>query len=42
MIKYEIYAYDVWGNDEVGYGVNDVMQTGIIIYTDTSLRTQED
>ena len=36
MIKYEVFAYDVWGNDEGGYNVNDVMQTGIIIYTDTS------
>ena len=36
MIKYEIYDYDVWGNDEEGYSVNDVMPTGIIVYTDTS------
>ena len=36
MGKYEIYYYDVWGNDDVGYGVNAVMPTGIIIYTDTS------
>ena len=36
MIKYEIYDYDVWGNDEDGYSVNDVMPTGIIVYTDTS------
>lgn len=36
MIKYEIFDYDVWGNDEEGYSVNDVMPTGIIIYTDTS------
>ena len=36
MSKYEIFDYDVWGNDEVGYGVNDVMPTGIVIYTDTS------
>ena len=36
MSKYEIFDYDVWGNDEVGYNVNDVVQTGITIYTDTS------
>ena len=36
MIKYEIYDYDVWGNDEEGYSVNDVIPTGITIYTDTS------
>ena len=36
MTKYEIFDYDVWGNEEEGYDVNDVMPTGIIIYTDTS------
>ena len=36
MIKYEIFDYDVWGNEEEGYNVNDVVPTGIIIYTDTS------
>ena len=36
MIKYEIFDYDVWGNEEEGYDVNDVMPTGIIIFTDTS------
>ena len=36
MTKYEIFDYDVWGNEEDGYDVNDVMPTGIIIYTDTS------
>lgn len=36
MTKYEIFDYDVWGNEEEGYSVNDVMPTGIIIYTDTS------
>ena len=36
MIKYEIYDYDVWGDDEEGYSVNDVVPTGITIYTDTS------
>lgn len=36
MGKYEIYDYDVWGNPDVGYGVNEVIKTGIIIYTDTS------
>ena len=36
MKKYEIFDYDVWGNDEEGYSVNDVIPTGVIIYTDTS------
>ena len=36
MTKYEIFDYDVWGNEEEGYNVNDVIPTGIIIYTDTS------
>ena len=36
MKKYEIFDYDVWGNDEEGYSVNDVIPTSIIIYTDTS------
>lgn len=31
MIKYEVFVYDVLGNSEAGYNVNDVMQTGIII-----------
>ena len=36
MTKYEIFDYDVWGNEEDGYSVNDVIPTGIVIYTDTS------
>ena len=36
MIKYEIFDYDVWGNEEEGFSVNDVIPTGIIIYTDAS------
>ena len=36
MTKYEIFDYELWGNDEEGYNVNDVIPTGIIIYTDTS------
>lgn len=36
MIKYEIFDYDIWGNEEEWYNVNDVMPTGIIIFTDTS------
>ena len=28
-MKYELYLYDVWGNDEDGYVVNDVIPTGI-------------
>ena len=36
MKKYEIFDYDVWGNEEDGYEVNDVVKTGITIYTDTS------
>lgn len=36
MKKYEIFDYDVWADEEGGYSVNDVIPTGIIIYTDTS------
>ena len=36
MKKYELFDYDVWGNEEAGYEVNDVVPTGITIYTDTS------
>ena len=36
MTKYEIVGYDVWGNEEYGYEVNDVVPTGITIFTDTS------
>lgn len=36
MKKYEIFDYDVWGDEEGGYSVNDVIPTGIIIFTDTS------
>lgn len=36
MKKYEIIAYEVWGNEEEGYEVNSAIKTGIVIYTDTS------
>ena len=36
MTKYEIFDYDVWRNEEGGYSVNDVIPTGIFIFTDTS------
>ena len=36
MSKYEIFDYDIWGNEEDGYEVNDVVPTGITIYTDAS------
>lgn len=36
MKKYEIFDYEVWKNEEEGYSVNDVIRTGIFIYTDTS------
>lgn len=36
MTKYEIFDYDIWGNEEGGYEVNDVIPTGIFIYTDAS------
>ena len=36
MIKYEIFDYELWGNEEEGYTVNDVVPTGIFIFTDTS------
>lgn len=35
MIKYEIFDYDVWETEDGAY-VNDVIPTGIIIFTDTS------
>ena len=35
MTKYEIFDYDVWESEDGAY-VNDVFQTGIITYTDTS------
>ena len=35
MTKYEIFDYDVWKNEDGAY-VNDVIPTGIFIYTDTS------
>lgn len=36
MTKYEIFDYEVLGNEEEGYTVNDVIPTGIFIFTDTS------
>lgn len=36
MKKYEIFDYDVWVDEEGGYSVNEVIPTGIIIFTDTS------
>ena len=36
MIKYEIFDYELWGNEEEGYTVKDVVPTGIFIFTDTS------
>ena len=35
MIKYEIFDYDMWESEDEPY-VNDVVPTGIVIYTDTS------
>ena len=35
MTKYEIFDYDMWESEEGPY-VNDVVPTGIIIYTDAS------
>jgi hypothetical protein len=29
-MKFRLYTYDVWGNEEEGYDVNDVFQTGEI------------
>ena len=36
MIKYDIFDYHIWGNEAGGCEVNDVVPTGITIYTDTS------
>ena len=30
-MKYEIYRYDLWGNKNDGYEVNDVMSTGVFV-----------
>ena len=35
MTKYEIFDYDIWESEDGPY-VNDVVPTGITIYTDTS------
>ena len=35
MIKYEVFLYDVWENEDGAY-VNETYETGIVIYTDTS------
>lgn len=31
MKKYRLVKYDVWGNDEDGYEVNDIYQTDTIL-----------
>ena len=36
MIKYEVFDYDLLGNEEEGYNVNDIFSTGIVISTDMS------
>lgn len=36
MTKYEIFDYELWGNEEEGYEVSAVIPTGIFICTDTS------
>ena len=36
MTKYEIFDYDIWGDEGEDYFVNDVIPTGITIYTDAS------
>jgi len=30
-MKYRVYSYDLWGNEEDGYEVNDVMETNVVI-----------
>ena len=35
-MKYELYLYDVWGNDSDGYTVNDVIPTGKMISENVS------
>lgn len=32
MKKYEVFLYDVWGNDELGYYVNETYALGKCIY----------
>ena len=36
MTKYEIFDYELLGNEEEGYTVKDVVPTGLTIFTDTS------
>jgi len=36
-IKYKLVSYDVWGNDEDGYEVNDAHFTGDIIELETGM-----
>ena len=35
-MKYEVFRYDVWGNANDGYTVNDIQATGKLICTDAS------
>lgn len=35
-MKYELYLYDIWGNDIDGYTVNDVIPTGKLIFKNIS------
>ena len=30
-MKYRVYTYDLWGNDDDGFEVNDVFRTSLII-----------
>lgn len=36
MIKYKVFYYDLQENEEYGYVVNDIIPSGVIIFTDTS------
>ena len=37
-MTYEIYLYDVWGNEKDGYTVNDVIPTGKIVEKDITMQ----
>jgi hypothetical protein len=40
-MNYRIYQYDVWGNAEYGYEVNDVFSTNVIVELDNAANDDE-
>jgi hypothetical protein len=39
---YRVYTYDVWGNEEDGYEVNDVFRTSETVELDSKGTIQQD